>query len=141
MHTCKIPAIARARELSNNYVELCLTDMYNTANEAMKNAYVSIKTPTLRDHLYHSLRRTELEPHLTATEDKNMKRCIMTTRTHHTTIMKKEERLQIKDCWAATAKAQESMQKWPQSIECGIFKPETIPYTPFARQYILDTCI
>ena len=47
MHTCKIPAIARARELADNYLELCLTIMYNTANEAMKNAYVSDKTPTL----------------------------------------------------------------------------------------------
>ena len=32
-------------------------------------------------------------------------------------------------------------QKWPHSIECGIFKPETMPYTPFAKQCILDTCI
>ena len=74
MYTCKIPAIAWAKELSNNYVELCLTIMYNTANEAMKKAYVSNKTPTLKDHLYQSLRRTELEPHLTTTEGQNMTR-------------------------------------------------------------------
>ena len=70
MHTCKIPAIARTREPKNNDVELRLTNMYNTENEAMKNAYVSNKTPTLKDHLYQSLRRTELKPRLTTTEEK-----------------------------------------------------------------------
>ena len=55
--------------------------------------------------------------------------------------MKNEERLQIKDCGANTTKIKESVQKWSHSIECGIFKPETMPYTPFAKKCILDTCI
>ena len=50
---------------------------------------------------------------------------------HHNN--EKEERLQIKDCWADTAKIQESVQKGPHLIECGIFKLETMPYTPFAK--------
>ena len=126
-HTCKIPATARARELANDYVELCLTTMYNTANEAMKNAYVSDKTPTLKNHLFRSLQRTELEPHLTTTEGKNMTRCATTTRKHHTTVMKNAQRVLIKDSRTNTTKIQESVQKWPNSIECGIFRPETMP--------------
>ena len=55
MHTCKITAMARARELTNDYVELCLTNMYNTADEVMTNAYVSDKTPTLKYHLFQRL--------------------------------------------------------------------------------------
>ena len=135
MHTCTIPAMV------NDYLELCLTSMYNTANEAMKNAYVSNKTSTLKNHLFQSLQRTELKPHLTTTEGKNMTRCAITTRKHHTTVMKNEQRLQIKDCRANTTKIQESVQKWSHSIECGIFKPETMPYTPFDKQCVLDTCI
>ena len=74
MHTCKIPALARAREMTNDYVEHCLTRIYDTTNEAMKNAYVSSETPTLKEHLYQSLRRTELKPHLTANVNTNIKR-------------------------------------------------------------------
>ena len=49
MRTCKIIAMARARELANDYVELCLTTMYNTAYEAVKNAYVSDKTTHIKE--------------------------------------------------------------------------------------------
>ena len=133
--------MARARDLANDYLELCLTSMYNTANEAVKNVYISDKTPTLKNHLFQSLQRTELEPHLTATEGKNMTRCAITTRKYHTTVMKNAHRVLIEDSRTSTIKIQESVRKWPHSIECSIFKPETIPYTPFAKQCILDTCI
>ena len=55
--------------------------------------------------------------------------------------MKNEERVQNKDCRADTTKVQESAQQWPHLIGCGIFKPETMPHTPFAKKCILDTYI
>ena len=96
MHTCTIPALKRAREITNDYVEHCLIRIYDITNEAIKKAYVSSETPTLKEHLYQSLRRTELEPHRTETKNRKMKRCTMTTRKYHTTVMKNGERVQTK---------------------------------------------
>ena len=38
-------------------------------------------------------------------------------------------------------KVRRSIELWPRAIECGIFRPETMPYIPFHDQCELDTCI
>ena len=133
MHTCTIPALVQARAIANDYIEQCITRIYETADNVMKKAYVSNKISKTREHLYQNLRRAELEPHITATEGTNIKRCTMTTRQKHTTIMRNEERIQLKDCQADATKIQESIQRWPHSVKCDIFKPETLPYTHFDK--------
>ena len=55
--------------------------------------------------------------------------------------MSNDDRLRIRDARMDTEKVRTSIQRWPHSIECGIFRLETMPYIPFHSQCILDTTI
>ena len=142
-HVCMLPSMRKAREIANTHIEEKLTQAFHIADKAMREAYIptSNSTPKLRDLLLRNLRAAELLPHLTSAGiSGKYHRCTTVTRPQNETILTQEEWTRQFASHRNCATITNSIQNWPNAIECGIIKPETVPQIPSYRQCALDTC-
>ncbi len=139
--TCQRTELKAAREMGNDHIEDILEHLMETADRHREQQTTTaiIQTPDLHTYLFDHLRKTELQPYLTAHPTERYKRCNLTTRTNNETMLTLDQWTQKCEGNPNSHLICDSLNRWPHTIQLGIVKPESIQPIPLHRACILDT--